>query len=198
MPYRVGHLPDMSGRQDDGTCASIGLRLLPRRRRFNIPAAYRAPAPMILIPITHTLLATTPVAGSAFLRALCESNLANYPAAGAKPPWMAYLAEESGSCVGACAFKAPPDDDGVEIAYFTFPENEGQGVATRMAAALIAIAAEHGVQAVRASSLPDNRASGRVLDKLGFERVGSLKHPEAGELWAWRRAAARTAAGEHP
>ncbi|WP_168224886.1 GNAT family N-acetyltransferase [Azoarcus sp. DD4] len=153
---------------------------------------------MPLIPITHALLATSPVAGSAFLRALCEANLANYPAAGPVSPWMAYLAEEAGSLVGACAFKAPPDDDGVEIAYFTFPENEGQGVATRMAAALIAIAAEHGVPVVRASSQPDNHASGRVLDKLGFERAGNLMHPEAGELWVWRRAAARTAAGEHP
>lgn len=143
---------------------------------------------MKLIPITPALAATGPVAGSAFLRALCEANLAMYPAGGPVPPWMAYLAKESGSFVGVCAFKGPPDAHGVEIAYFTFPENEGQGVATRMATALIGIAARHGVNPVRALSLPSNGASIRILEKLGFRRAGSLEHPQDGEVWVWQRA----------
>lgn len=149
---------------------------------------------MKLTPITAALAATSPVADSAFLRTLCAANLAMYPAGGGQAPWQAYLAEESGRFVGACAFKGPPDAQGVEIAYFTFAENEGQGVATRMAEALLAIAARHGVATVRAASLPANAASIRVLERLGFRRTGSLQHPDDGELWSWQRPSAVTAA----
>lgn len=142
---------------------------------------------MKLIAITPALAATPPIAGSDFLRALCEASLAMYPAGTARPPWIGYLAEEAGSYVGACAFKAPPDVDGVEIAYYTFPENEGQGVATRMLEALLAVASAHGVGPVRAHTLAAPGASPRVLEKLGFRRTGSAQHADEGEIWIWKR-----------
>lgn len=58
------------------------------------------------------------------------------------PPWTGYLAFDENRCVGTCAFKAPPQGNCVEIAYFTFPEYEGKGIATRMAQALVKIALE--------------------------------------------------------
>ena len=64
-----------------------------------------------------------------------------YEGKGFNRPWIGYLAYEEGMCVGTCAFKGQPQDGCVEIAYYTFPPHEGQGVASRMAAELIGIAA---------------------------------------------------------
>lgn len=66
-----------------------------------------------------------------------------YTRRGFQPPWIGYLAVEDGAVVGTCGFAAPPDDDVVEIAYFSFPGNEGCGLATRMAADLLALAMPH-------------------------------------------------------
>ena len=59
---------------------------------------------------------------------------------GVEPRWGSFLATDSASreVVGACSYKGAPDDEGiVEIAYYTFPPNEGAGYATAMAAALV-------------------------------------------------------------
>jgi len=55
-------------------------------------------------------------------------------------PWVGYLAFEDDKCVGTCAFKGAPKNDVVEIAYHTFPEFEGRGIATQMAKQLCSIA----------------------------------------------------------
>jgi [ribosomal protein S5]-alanine N-acetyltransferase len=110
-----------------------------------------------------------------------------YEAAGFVRPWIGYLALEGGACVGTCAFKSAPRDGSVEIAYFSFPGNEGRGVATRMAAALIAMARRADPQvAIKAQTLPEENASTAVLRKLGFEQVGVVEHPEDGTVWEWR------------
>jgi RimJ/RimL family protein N-acetyltransferase len=97
-------------------------------------------------------------------------------------------APEDGSCVGTCGFKSVPRDGRVEIAYFSFPGNEGRGVATRMAAALVEIARGTDARvAVAAQTLPQESASTSVLKKLGFEHVDTLEHPEDGTVWEWRR-----------
>ena len=57
--------------------------------------------------------------------------------------WDGYFVvdKDSREVVGSCAFKTPPTEDGtVEIAYFTYPEFEGQGYATGMARKLIELA----------------------------------------------------------
>ena len=113
---------------------------------------------------------------------------------GAASAWGAFLAAEPGTraVVGTCAYKGPPDWDGVvEIAYFTFPPCEGRGVATAMAGGLIQRAAASGlVRTVRAHTLPQRNASGRVLEKLGFRFVGEVVDPEDGPVWRWERPAA--------
>jgi RimJ/RimL family protein N-acetyltransferase len=55
-------------------------------------------------------------------------------------PRIGYLVFDKSRRVGTCAFKAPPQGNCVEIAYFTFPEYEGKGIATRMSQALVKIA----------------------------------------------------------
>jgi RimJ/RimL family protein N-acetyltransferase len=108
-----------------------------------------------------------------------------YDVAGFEEPWICYVALENGTPVGTCGFKSPPCDGRVEIAYFTFPGAEGRGIATAMAAALVAIAKPFPV-IVAAQTLPEPNASHRVLEKLGFEHVDTVLHPEDGRVWEWR------------
>jgi [ribosomal protein S5]-alanine N-acetyltransferase len=110
-----------------------------------------------------------------------------YRAVGYEPPWIGYLAVENDTCVGTCGFKSPPLNDRVEIAYFTFPGHESRGLATRMAAELIRLAlAKMPAVTVAAQTLPEENASTSVLKKLRFRQVGTLEHPEDGQVWEWR------------
>jgi RimJ/RimL family protein N-acetyltransferase len=75
----------------------------------------------------------------------------------------------------------------VEIAYFTAPEFEGHGHATQTARALIAIAQQADpALLIAAQTLPEENASTTILRKLGFRLLGSIHHPEDGEIWEWR------------
>lgn len=124
------------------------------------------------------------------------ATAALYAAVGFKEPWIGYLAVADSTPVGACGFKSPPVDGRVEIAYFTFPAFEGRGLATAMASGLARIARERDPElVVAAQTLPRPGASTRVLEKLGFRLVGSIDHPEDGEVWEWRLAPERGAAG---
>ena len=103
-----------------------------------------------------------------------------------EPPWTGYLAFEDDTCVGACGFKSPPRNNRVEIAYFTFPGHESQGMATRMASELIRLArAKMPAVTVAAQTLPEDNASTSVLKKLQFRLTGALEHPEDGRVWEW-------------
>ncbi len=110
-----------------------------------------------------------------------------YRAVGYEPPWIGYLAIENDFCVGTCGFKSPPQNNRVEIAYFTFPGHESRGVATRMATELIRLALEKmPAVTVAAQTLPEENASTSVLKKLRFRLVGTVEHPEDGLVWEWQ------------
>ncbi|THD34473.1 MAG: N-acetyltransferase [Sphingomonas sp.] len=108
-------------------------------------------------------------------------------------PWHSWwgVADDAGMVAGLCGFKHSPDRDGrVEIAYFTFPEVEGNGVATGMARQLIEVARANGAREVIAHTLPEENASTRVLDANGFAFGGAVIDPEDGPVWSWRRSLA--------
>lgn len=110
-----------------------------------------------------------------------------YRAVGYEPPWIGYVALEDGTCVGMCGFKSPPQNNRVEIAYFTFPGYECRGVATRMAAELIRMAFDKiPAVTVAAQTLPEENASTSVLKKLRFHFVSTVEHPEDGLVWEWQ------------
>ncbi|MCM3873816.1 MAG: GNAT family N-acetyltransferase [Pyrinomonadaceae bacterium] len=116
-----------------------------------------------------------------------EATTQLYRAVGYAPPWIGYLAIENGACVGTCGFKSPPQNNRVEIAYFTFPEHESRGIATRMASELIRLAHEKmAAVTVAAQTLPEENASTSILKKLRFHLVGSVEHPEDGMVWEWQ------------
>lgn len=100
---------------------------------------------------------------------------------------------ETGSTVGGCAFKGPPDAAGmVELAYCTEPPHRGRGIATEMAAALTEFAfTNERVKIVRGHTKPDNGASIRVMEKCGFRRIGEVVDPEDGLVVRWERTSVR-------
>ncbi len=74
---------------------------------------------------------------------------------------------------GVGALIRMPDSDDVEVAYRLARSAWGQGIATEAAAALVAHAlGPLALPRVVAVTYPENQASQRVLDKLGFERRG--------------------------
>jgi RimJ/RimL family protein N-acetyltransferase len=69
-----------------------------------------------------------------------------------------------------------PDEEGHELGYWLAPEAWGRGYATEAGRAVLAIA-RHGLGLKRLHSghFVDNPASGRVLQKLGFRAIGTVK-----------------------
>lgn len=119
-----------------------------------------------------------------------EQTLAMLEATPRPDPWGGYLAvvRDQEVVVGTCAFKEGQAPDGsVEIAYFTFPPFEGQGIATAMARALIELALGGRATAVVAHTQPTHNASTRVLEKLAFSLEGEAEDAQDGKVWRWVR-----------
>jgi [ribosomal protein S5]-alanine N-acetyltransferase len=143
---------------------------------------------MELIAITENGELIKPVPFMPSLAAeIVEATTQLYRTVGYELPWIGYLALEDSTCVGSCGFKSPPQNNRVEIAYFTFPGNESRGVATRMASELIRLALDKmPAVTVAAQTLPEENASTSILKKLQFRFVGTLEHPEDGLVWEWQ------------
>ena len=82
-----------------------------------------------------------------------------------------------GTFYGLGALIRMPSGDDIELAYRLIRRAWGQGLATEAGAALV----EHafgaaGLSRLVAVTYPDNRASQRVLEKLGFARQGDLDY----------------------
>ncbi len=73
--------------------------------------------------------------------------------------------------LGSCGLGRRPSG-GVELGYWVARPFWGRGIATEAGAALIEIARTLRLPRLQASHFLDNPASGRVLEKLGFEPVG--------------------------
>ena len=62
----------------------------------------------------------------------------------------------------------------MELGYWIMRANWGRGFATEACSALIDIARTLGLSRLEAGHFIDNPASGRVLEKLGFEPLGII------------------------
>lgn len=120
-------------------------------------------------------------------RDVCDACAALYQRTGFVQPWIGYLALLDEEIVGTCAFKSPPCDGCVEIAYFTFPGHEGRGIATEMARPLVQLALDtvEGI-ILTAQTLPEDNATTAILRRLGLVQAGTAHDPEVGEVWAWQ------------
>lgn len=78
-----------------------------------------------------------------FESADCQSLLSMYeeyyPLTGFTIPWVAYFIIRQNQVLGSCGFTGKPRDGRVEIAYWTFKEFEGQGIASFACKELIKI-----------------------------------------------------------
>lgn len=75
-----------------------------------------------------------------------------------------------------------------EIAYFSFPGHEGRGIARQMVEALMREKRRTArAEVFIAHTLPREGPSTAMLRRLGFERLGSVEHPEDGRVWKWRK-----------
>lgn len=87
-------------------------------------------------------------------------------------PWKIVL-KENGKEIGDICFKGEPKDHAVEIGYGMEPEYEGKGFMTEAARAMTEWAfSKEEVYFVEAEACEDNRASIRILEKLGFQPDG--------------------------
>jgi [ribosomal protein S5]-alanine N-acetyltransferase len=103
------------------------------------------------------------------------------------PPWCGYIGWDGADPLGFGGFVGQPDEDGViEIGYLTFPAHEGRGVASAVAAGLVAIARDEGLSAVIAHTLPEENASTVILRRNRFVRSGEAQDPDEGTVWRWR------------
>lgn len=63
-----------------------------------------------------------------------------YAKIGFNIPWVGYFVVRENQIVGSCGFVGQPKDGKVEIAYWTFKEFEGQGIASLACKELVKIA----------------------------------------------------------
>jgi RimJ/RimL family protein N-acetyltransferase len=113
-----------------------------------------------------------PPVGADALRAMLHEQL---PAMRAQGLLAAYVVTESPHDTilgGITLHHFDPMRDGVEVGYWLFREARGRGVATRAVGALVEHAFDNGLIRVEAHVRIGNRASERVLERLGFQREG--------------------------
>ncbi|TMG52019.1 MAG: GNAT family N-acetyltransferase [Chloroflexi bacterium] len=101
----------------------------------------------------------------------------------ARLPWLlrAMVLRSSRVMVGFVNFHGPPGVNdieaagAVELGWTVFPPHRRRGYATETARALMDWAtAVHGIRCFVSSTTPDNVASLRVHEKLGFARTGQI------------------------
>jgi RimJ/RimL family protein N-acetyltransferase len=84
----------------------------------------------------------------------------------------------SGVVLGSCDIRRPAEWDAQlgEVGFLVGPEARGHGVATRSMTLLLGYAFERlGMARVQALVHPENPASVKVLERLGFQREGLLR-----------------------
>ncbi len=86
---------------------------------------------------------------------------------------------DSAAIVGCIGIDPPPAEEGesagtIELGYWIARPHWGQGYATEAGRAILSIARVLGYDRVIGSHFLDNPASGKVLEKLGFEPTGRV------------------------
>jgi RimJ/RimL family protein N-acetyltransferase len=88
--------------------------------------------------------------------------------------------------VGAAGFNGRPENNVVEISYYTFKEYEGKGYAALACKELIRIANyQNPGLIICAKTAPEENASTRILRKNGFIYRKIVQDHEIGDAWLW-------------
>lgn len=120
----------------------------------------------------------------------CQEILKVYPdfykRVGFNRPWIGYFVARDNEYVGCCGFKGKPKADRIEIAYGTFKQYEGSGIGTETCRQLVLLSLQTDPDLkIIARTLPDNYASKRILEKNGFELLGTVLDEEDGNVLEW-------------
>jgi len=102
-------------------------------------------------------------------------------------PWIGYFATLDGNeIIGCGGFKGKPVEGRVEIAYGTFKNYEGRGVATEICRLLVLVSLQTDPSLrITARTFLETNASTQVLKKNGFECTGIVSDEEDGNVWEW-------------
>jgi [ribosomal protein S5]-alanine N-acetyltransferase len=109
-----------------------------------------------------------------------------YQTIGFNKPWVGYFVIRQNQVVGSCGFTGKPQDGKVEIAYWTFKEFEGQGIASFSCQELVSIARiTDPTLIITAKTAPEHNASTKILQHKGFKYTGIVQDHEIGDAWLW-------------
>jgi RimJ/RimL family protein N-acetyltransferase len=152
-------------------------RLVIRRHRRADLAGFTA---FLVHPTATRYMAFTPEQRTAAgARRLLDHVIASYDSPA--PIVSLSLADPaSDDYVGSCGAQPLGGGDGVEIYYTVLPEHQGRGLATEAAKALLDFVLDAtAVERICAFVVPENVASRRVAEKLGFVDEGRVERQAA-------------------
>jgi len=120
----------------------------------------------------------------------CQEIFKSYPdyyyKVGYNPPWIGYFVIRDDRIVGVGGFIGKPQDGRVEIAYGTFKQHEGQGIASFSCRQLMSIAkAAMPTIIITAKTEPRYNASTKILQRNGFEFLAVVQDEGIGDAWEW-------------
>ena len=129
-------------------------------------------------------------ANEAYTSADCQQLLKMYddfyPKIGFNIPWIGYFMVRKNQIVGSCSFVGQPQNRKVEIAYWTFKEFEGQGIASFACKELIAIAYQTDKNlTITAKTAPEHNASTKILENNNFVFTDIVQDEEIEDAWLW-------------
>lgn len=141
---------------------------------------------MILIRIPSNEICPDGILHSEFVSEILLIYAEYYPKIGFIEPWIGYFIVDDGVAVGTCGFTGPPENNRVEVAYYTFKPFEGRGIATFACRELVAIAKKHDPNLiVTAKTAPEESASTVILRRNGFRQSSDVEDDEIGNAWSW-------------
>jgi len=112
-----------------------------------------------------------------------------FPIIGIHPPWIGYWILEGDVIIGSVAFKGPPVDNRVEIAYGILTPYQGKGFAKAACRYAVELAQKTDPNLViTATTAPYDNPSTSVLRANGFEYTRVVQDHDIGDAWefVWR------------
>lgn len=105
--------------------------------------------------------------------------------ANCRASWLIVSAME---VVGLCSYRRPPKNGSAEIGYGVAPSRRNRGYATLAVAQIVRLAErDPEVRLLVAETSVANPSSMRVLEKNGFERIGTRIDNEDGTVAVWHK-----------
>jgi len=141
---------------------------------------------MELIAIELNIDPSKEIYASANCQQIINTMNEYYPKIGFNKPWIGYFAFNNNQVVGTGGFTGQPNDGKVEIAYWTFKEFEGQGIASFICKQLITIAKGTSLGIIiTAKTAPEHNASTKILQNNRFTFTEIVQDDEIGDAWLW-------------